>query len=73
MATTQQIPPPISILRASTLQSVAEFWQALGGRPKATLTWTVTISVPAGEPVLAGPPVLDERLRIQSSRGVSAP
>jgi hypothetical protein len=50
-------------LQASQLQSLGEFWQAMGSKPKAMLNYTVTISVPVGEPVNLGRPVTDVRFR----------
>jgi hypothetical protein len=40
--------PPLRslVLRPSQLQSLGEFWQAMGGRPKAALNYIVTMSVP---------------------------
>jgi hypothetical protein len=61
----QQLPPPTSSLQAGRLQSLAEFWQALGGKPKAVLNYTVTIGVTAQEPLEAGPPVVDKRLKFK--------
>ncbi|PSB34407.1 DUF4255 domain-containing protein [Stenomitos frigidus] len=45
----QEFQPPsrVSILGQVKLQSLGEFWQAMGGKPKATLNYTLTISVPA--------------------------
>ena len=40
-----------------------EFWQALGGKPKAALNYTVTIGVEPHKPVEVGAPVTDKRLR----------
>src|SRR5271170_11235 len=37
---------PATTLQPGRLQSVAEFWQALGGKPKAALNYTVTIGIP---------------------------
>ena len=37
-------------LRPPQLQSIGEFWQAMGGKPKAALNYTVTIAVPVSEP-----------------------
>ncbi len=51
------------------LQSIGEFWQSLGGKPKAALNYTVTISVDVSEPVPLGPPVTDKRIRTQGSIG----
>lgn len=58
-----QTPPlPTAVLQPSRLQSLGEFWQALGGRPRAVLHYTVTISVDVYPPVEAGPPVLDKQV-----------
>ncbi len=59
----QDLPPPFTTLQSGRLQSLAEFWQALGGKPKAALDLTVTLAVHAVPPVEAGPPVLEKRLR----------
>lgn len=40
------------VLRSDRLQSLGEFWQALGGRPRPFLSYTLTLSVDRGrEPV----------------------
>ena len=36
---------PVSSLQPGRLQSLGEFWQALGGKPKVALNYTVTASV----------------------------
>ena len=36
---------PVSSLQPGRLQSLGEFWQALGGKPKAALNYQVTLSV----------------------------
>lgn len=36
---------PVTSLQQGRLQSLGEFWQALGGKPKVTLNYTVTVSV----------------------------
>jgi hypothetical protein len=41
---------PTAVLQAGLLQSVGEFWQALGGKPKASLHYTVTIGIEVHEP-----------------------
>jgi hypothetical protein len=41
----QELPLPTCALQTGYLQSLGEFWQALGGKPKAALHYTVTISV----------------------------
>lgn len=38
-------PLPTTALQPGRLQSLGEFWQALGGKPKAAFDYTVTISV----------------------------
>jgi len=42
---TQELPLPTAVLQPGHLQSLGEFWQALGGKPKAALNYTVTIAV----------------------------
>lgn len=58
----QDPPLPTAVLQPGRLQSLAEFWQALGGKPKAALNFMVTISVPTLEPQDAGPPVTDSKV-----------
>jgi hypothetical protein len=41
----QELPLPTAVLQPGRLQSVGEFWQALGGKPKAALNYTVTVAV----------------------------
>jgi Pvc16 N-terminal domain len=41
----QELPLPTSTLQPGRLQSLGEFWQALGGKPKAALNYSVTASV----------------------------
>ncbi len=45
--------PPVRAfaLRQSKLNSLGEFWQAMGGKPRVTLHYTVTITVPVWDPV----------------------
>ncbi|MEB3360460.1 MAG: DUF4255 domain-containing protein [Synechococcales bacterium] len=63
-----QIPFPVSIgLRSSYLQSLGEFWQAIGGKPKAVLHYTVTIAVPVDGPEIEVPLVLEKHLGIDRS------
>jgi len=58
----QEPPLPSSTLQPGRLQSVAEFWQALGGKPKAALNYTVTIGVEPDPAVETEVPVIDKRL-----------
>src|SRR5215469_4482999 len=59
----QEVPLPSSTLQPGRLQSVGEFWQALGGKPKAALNYTVTISVLPDRAIETEVPVLDKRLQ----------
>ena len=46
----QQPPLPVSTLQPSRLQSLGEFWQALGGKPRTALNYAVTVSVDISAP-----------------------
>jgi hypothetical protein len=61
----QQPPLPGSSLQPGRLQSLAEFWQALGGKPKATLSYTVTIGIEPGAAVATGSPVRDAVIKLR--------
>ncbi|KOU08816.1 hypothetical protein ADK86_03310 [Streptomyces sp. NRRL F-5755] len=56
----QELPLPTTALQPSLLQSTGEFWQALGGRPKAAVGYAVTLAVPVAEP--ASVPLVTERI-----------
>ena len=58
----QEPPLPTATLQPGRLQSLAEFWQALGGQPKAAINYTVTIGVAAQEPVEAAPSVAEKQI-----------
>ncbi|MGE5656361.1 MAG: DUF4255 domain-containing protein [Actinomycetota bacterium] len=45
----QEPPLRTNSLRPSELQTLGEFWQAMGGQPKTVLNYTVTISVEVQE------------------------
>lgn len=60
-------PLPTSVLQPGRLQSLGEFWQALGGKPKGALNYTVTIGVSVREPEEIGPAVIDQRLRFRTA------
>jgi hypothetical protein len=67
----QDWPLPVSTLQPGRLQSLGEFWQALGGKPKAALNYTVTLPVDVGEPERL-PVVVDREIRIDlNTRGRS--
>lgn len=61
----QEPPLPAVSIQPGRLQSPAEFWQSLGGKPKAALDYTVTISVEPRAAVEIGPPVIDVITRIE--------
>jgi hypothetical protein len=44
-----ELPLPVSALQPGRLQSLGEFWQAMGGKPKAAINYTVTLSVDVAE------------------------
>jgi hypothetical protein len=56
---------PATTLQPGRLQSVAEFWQALGGKPKAALNYTVTIGIASDQPVATEVPVLDSNVKMR--------
>jgi hypothetical protein len=60
----QELPLPVSTLHPGRLQSLGEFWQALGGKPKAALNYTVTFAVDANEPTEPLTRVTDKELRV---------
>jgi Pvc16 N-terminal domain len=67
----QQPPLPVSSLQPGRLQSLGEFWQALGGKPKAALNYQVTLSIDVTAPVEI-PLVTDKVIQIRmEGRAVS--
>jgi len=46
----QEPPLPAVTLLPGRLQSLGEFWQALGGKPKAALNYTVTLAIDVARP-----------------------
>jgi hypothetical protein len=59
------LPLRTSVLGQAKLQNLGEFWQAMGGKPKATLNYTVTIPVTVGENVATGPLVRDKQIQLE--------
>ena len=51
--------PPAIAAQSDRMQNTADFWQALGGRPKAALNYTVTIAFEPQESV-QGPVVVEK-------------
>lgn len=61
----QELPPPTSALQPGTLQSMGEFWQAMGGRPRAALHYTVTIAVQTSTEAIEAPLVFEQVIAIR--------
>jgi hypothetical protein len=59
-------PLPTATLQPGRLQSPAEFWQAIGGKPKASLNYLVTIAAPAGQVVEGESVVYEKVLRLRN-------
>jgi hypothetical protein len=64
----QDPPVPVKLMAESQLQSLGEFWQAMGGKPKATLHYGVTVSVDVFEPDTV-PAVIDKVITIRQGTG----
>jgi hypothetical protein len=60
----QDPPMPARIIAEAQLHSLGEFWQAMGGKPKATLHYGITLSVDVFEPTEVGPVVTEKVLTI---------
>jgi hypothetical protein len=56
--------PPTSTLQPGRLQSVGELWQALGGKPKAALNYTVTVGVGPDRAIETEPLVIEKVIRV---------
>ena len=67
----QTMPLPASTLQPGRLQSLGEFWQALGGKPKAALNYTVTLPIDIAEPEVS-PLVIDNEIRIHLNTQAAA-
>lgn len=67
----QNPPLPVSSLQPGRLQSLGEFWQALGGKPKAALNYQVTLSVEVAEPKEAHL-VTDKKIKIKMEHGAGS-
>ena len=56
---------PAFTLQTGRLQSLGEFWQALGGKLKVALNYTATISVDTARPIDLGLSVVDSKITIK--------
>lgn len=63
--------PPLRtrIIAEQQLKSAGEFWQAMGGKPKAALNYMITISVDAFTAEEVGPVVKDKVIRVKQKVG----
>jgi hypothetical protein len=59
---------PVSSLQPGRLQSLGEFWQALGGKPKAALNYQVTLSVQVDDEIPVDL-VTDKIIKVRMERG----
>ena len=59
----QEPPLRARILAENQLQSLGEFWQAMGGKPKATLHYGITLSLDISEPEELAPEVRSKEFR----------
>src|SRR5262245_58653716 len=62
---------PVSSLQPGRLQSMGEFWQAVGGKPKAALNYQVTLSVDVAAPEEVRL-VTDKVIKIRMEQGKEA-
>jgi Pvc16 N-terminal domain len=65
----QDPPMPAKIIAEARLHSLGEFWQAMGGKPKATLHYAVTVSVDVFEPAQVGPAVTEKLITVSQGTG----
>lgn len=69
----QEPPLPARIIAEAHLHSLGELWQAMGGKPKATLHYAVTISVDVFQPAEIGKAVTDRVITITQGVGQAQP
>src|SRR5262245_28425702 len=62
---------PVSSLQPGRLQSMGEFWQAVGGKPKAALNYQVTLSVSVAVPEEVRL-VTDKVIKIRMEQGAAS-
>ena len=65
--------PPVRarVVRQGYLQSLGEFWQAMGGKPKASLHYTLTVSADVFAPEDMGPPASEKVIKFKRGVGDS--
>lgn len=65
LATTQELPLPVSLAQGDATTSTKDFWAALGITPRPFFHVIVTIALPFEEPKPAGPPVTGKAIHIK--------
>jgi hypothetical protein len=60
----QGVAPYTVALQSGHFQNLGEFWQALGGRPRAALNYTVTLALQVGQPQELGPVAAGREVRM---------
>lgn len=65
----QPVPLPTTALQSGHLQNLGEFWQALGGQPRAALNYTVTLALQLDEPEALGATVTSRRFDLAPVEG----
>ena len=68
----QPFAPPTSTLQPGHLQNLGEFWQALGGKPKAALNYTVTVALQVALPQELGPVAGERAVGMQPDAAATA-
>ena len=62
-------PVRVRVVRQGYLQSLGEFWQAMGGKPKASLHYTLTVSADVFAPEDLGPPASEKVIKFKQGAG----
>jgi|SRR5262245_14776805 len=63
----QEPPLRARVVVESQAHSLADFWSAMGGKPKATLQYALTLSVDVFEPAEVGPEVTERSISISQT------
>lgn len=61
----QEPPLPATSLQPGRLEKISDFWQTLGGKPRAALTYLVTFGVVPEAPMDAEPLVIDRQVGLR--------
>lgn len=69
----QNLPLPVSILQPTNLQSFGEFWQALGGKARAALHYSVTVGIDPFDEATEVPLVIETGIGLKPGREEARP